>query len=130
MKTAMKALVLAAALTASGCAQTSESPVDLAGDWIGYAILGDGSRADFTMRLAKSEDGYTGTISGTTEAIPEMALRNILVRENRLIGEIDFPTGEGVELIRLDLRYEDDSLEGSYVDPTGDSDIVSFRRQR
>jgi hypothetical protein len=130
MKTAMKALVLAAAFTASGCAQTPESPVDLAGDWIGYAITGDGTRADLQMRLVKSENGYTGTISGTTEAIPEMVLRNILVRENRMIGEFDFPKGQEIELISIDLRYQDDTLEGSYVDPTGDSDRVSFRRER
>jgi hypothetical protein len=77
----------------------------------------------------RGEDGYTGTISVTTEDIPEMVLREIVFDGDRLTFELDFPTEEGADLIRVDLQYSDDTLEGFYTDPTGGSDRVRLRRE-
>jgi CubicO group peptidase (beta-lactamase class C family) len=103
---------------------------DPAGEWTGYVILGNGSRADIRMSMIKSKKGYTGLIRGESGVIPEMQLRKISFKGNRLTYELDFPNGRTIELIRFDLRYRDDVLEGSYTDPTGDSDQVVLRRKQ
>ena len=131
MKTAMMAaLVTVSALMASGPAHTQEpqQSVDLTGDWIGYAIAGDGTQLDFRMSLVRTEEGLTGTLRDVDGAMPEILLRNIVVVGTRLTCELDFPTETGADLIEVTLEYRNDTLSGSYVDPTGDSDRVFFRR--
>lgn len=104
--------------------------VDLTGEWSGHVILGDGSRAEICMSLAKGEDGYSGALRGNGNAIPEMKLRDIIFKLNRLTFEFDFPGARGTELITVDLRYWHDTLDGSYTDPTGDSDRLIVQRER
>lgn len=109
--------------------RSGSARMDPAGEWTGYVILGDGSRADIRMNLTKNQNGYAGILQGESGSIPEMRLRKISFRGNRLTYELDFPSGRAIELIRFDLRYRDDVLEGSYTDPTGDSDKVFLRRK-
>ncbi len=110
--------------------QSQSVSVDLTGEWTGYVILGNGSKADIRMNLVKREEDYSGIISGQSNTIPEMQLRNIILEGNRLTFELDFPNGQKIELIRFKLRYRDDILEGSYTDPTGDSDKVHLQRKQ
>jgi CubicO group peptidase (beta-lactamase class C family) len=107
----------------------SES-VDLSGDWTGYVIMGDGARADIRLRLTQDRRGYAGAIRGNGSAIPRMELRDIVFDSGRLSFEVDFPSARGTELITFNLRYWKDTLDGSYTDPTGDSDKVIVRRER
>ncbi len=104
--------------------------VDLSGEWTGNVIMGDGTRTDIRLSLAKDETGYTGALRGNGNAIPRMELRDIVFERNRLTFEFDFPGARGSELIRVDLRYWDDRLEGSYTDSTGDSDRLTVHRER
>ncbi len=107
----------------------SES-VDLSGAWTGYVIMGNGTRADIVLSLAREESGYVGSVRGISNGIPDMALRNISFERNRLTFDFDFPSGQRIELIEVRLRYRDDVLDGSYTDPTGDSDRMHFERAR
>lgn len=104
--------------------------LDLTGEWTGHVILGNGTKADIRMSLSKGKKGYTGIIRGDSNTIPEMSLQNVILERNRLAFEVDFPAGQKIERIRFDLRYRDDTLKGSYTDPTGDSDEVSVRRMK
>ena len=131
MRPRVTTLVLVTSLlAAAGCARAQESAsVDLTGGWTGYVIMGNGTRADLVMELTQSANGYTGVLRGTDETIPEMQLRNIEFVGDSLTFEFDFPSGHGLELIRVRLRYSDEALTGSYTDPTGDSDRMHFQRR-
>lgn len=130
MKKTIGSLLLAASVAAAvGCAHSSEpASVDLTGNWTGYVIMGNGTRADILMQLAGSEGDYTGTLRGAAGSIPEMRLRNIRVVGDTLTYEFDFDNGSALELIRVRLRYSDGALSGSYVDGVGDSDRIYFER--
>lgn len=132
MRKAIALFALAAlAFGSPGCAQTEESQVavELSGGWLGSAILGDGTQAEIRMQLVRGEDGYTGTVRGTTNDIPEMVLREIVFDGSTFTAELDYPTEAGTDLIRLNLQYSDNTLNGTYTDPTGDSDRVRLWRE-
>lgn len=131
MRTTVRSLLLAGVAAATaGCSSAENSQVsfDLTGEWVGYAIAGDGTQLDFTMTLTREEPGYTGTLRTPDGTIPEIVLRNIVVEDSTFTCDLDFPTQQGTDLIEVMLRFRNDSLSGSYVDPMGDSDRVFFRR--
>jgi hypothetical protein len=99
---------------------------DVAGTWVGYAIVGDGSRVDFTVVIEKGEAGYTGKLSDTAGMIPESPLRNIVFKDKKLTFDFDFPQDMDSVLIRLELTMENETLKGAWFDPDGDSNIVEL----
>lgn len=117
-------------LPAIGEYQLQSQFVDLTGEWIGFVIMGDGTRSAIHMSLVKGEDGYTGAIRGLGSPIQLIELRNIVFEKNRLTCELDFTGERGIELITIDLSHWDGRLEGSYTDPTGHSDKVALQRER
>lgn len=122
--------VLALAVTlVPGLAQTGPK-VDLAGKWAGYTILGDGSRADFSLILEKAADAYTGKISDDSGTMPEMPIKNVTFKEDTLAFEIDFPDGAEMRLIKIVLKLDGEALKGSWTDPDGKSDIVELGRKK
>lgn len=131
MKVSMTVLILAmSAFPVTGCTDAADhpEPPDLTGNWTGYAIAGDGTQLNFTMTLDIEEDGYSGMLHDMEEAIPDIVLRNINVEDGTLSFDLDFPTDQGSDLIRVTLHHRNGTLSGSYTDPSGDSDRVSFRR--
>lgn len=122
------ALVLAAAMTPAFGQKPPK--VDLSGKWNGYAILGDGNRADFNLILEKAADTYTGKINDDAGMMPEMQIKNVAFKDQLLAFEIDFPEGLETRLIKIELKFEADSLKGSWVDPDGNSNIIELGRKK
>jgi len=114
------ALVL---LVGAGFAQKKP---DVIGTWIGYAIVGDGSRVDITVVIEKGAAGYTGKISDATGMVPESPLKNIVFKDSKLTFEFDMTEGMEAMLIKIDLTLENETLKGAWFDPEGNSDLVEL----
>jgi hypothetical protein len=125
-KTLLVLAVVAVALFALVSGAIAQKKPDVAGTWVGYAIVGDGSRVDFTVVIEKGEAGYTGKLSDTAGMIPESPLRNIVFKDKKLTFDFDFPQDMDSVLIRLELTMENETLKGAWFDPDGDSNIVEL----
>jgi hypothetical protein len=108
----------------------AQAKAGIVGAWTGYAILGDGSRADFVLTVAKGDEGLTARLTEESGAIPEIVCRNVVFAENKLTFDIDFPDGMEVVLVKIALSLEGDSLKGIWTDQGGNSDIVEFARKK
>lgn len=108
----------------------AQAKADVTGPWTGYAIVGDGSRADFTLTVGKGDEGFTATITDETGMIPEMIGRSVAFKENKLTFEFDFPNGMDIVLIKIELTLDGDTLKGFWIDPDGSSDIVDLARKK
>jgi len=108
----------------------AQAKAGVVGAWTGYAILGDGSRANFVLTVAKGDEGLTAKLTDETGAIPEIVCRNVAFAENKLTFDIDFPNGMEVVLVKIAVTLEGDSLKGFWTDPGGSSDIVEFTRKK
>ena len=108
----------------------ARAKADIVGSYAGYAIVGDGSRADFILTVAKGEEGLTGKITDETGMLPEMVCRNVAFAENKLTFDIDFPNGMEIVLIKISLSLDGDLLKGFWTDPDGSSDIIELTRKK
>jgi hypothetical protein len=99
---------------------------DIAGTWVGYAIVGDGSRVDFNVVIEKGAAGYTGKLGDTAGMIPESPLKNIVFKDKKLTFEFDLAQGMESQLIKIELTLEGEVLKGAWFDPEGSSDIVEL----
>ncbi len=108
----------------------AQTQAGIVGAYAGYAIVGDGSRADFVLTVAKGEEGLTGKITDETGMLPEMICRNVAFTENKLTFDIDFPNGVEIVLIKISLTLDGDVLKGFWTDPEGSSDIIELIRKK
>jgi len=122
------ALLLLAAL--SPAQQTGKPKVDLTGTWTGHTVLGDGSRAEFSLILAKADTTYAGKITDETGVIPEMQIKSVVFKDPDLTFEIDFPNGAATQLIKIELKVEGETLKGSWLDEEGNSNIIELARKK
>jgi hypothetical protein len=99
---------------------------DVVGTWIGYAIVGDGSRVDITVVIDKGEAGYTGKISDSTGMVPESPLKNIVFKDGKLGFEFDMAQGAEATLIKIELTLDSETLKGAWFDPEGNSDLIEL----
>ncbi len=120
-------LVLAAFATAQ---QPGKPKVDLSGTWAGYAIVGDGSRAEVSLVLEKAGETYSGKITSETGQVPDMAIKNVAFKDPTLTFEVDLPNGPGTQLIKIELKREGDTLKGSWVDEEANSNIIELARKK
>jgi len=97
---------------------------DVAGTWVGYAIVGDADRVDITVVIEKGTTGYTGNISDATGAVPETALKNIVFKDGKLSFEFDM-AAESM-LIKIELTLENETLKGAWFDPEGNTDLIEL----
>jgi hypothetical protein len=122
------ALLLLAALAPAQ--QPGKPKVDLTGSWTGHTFIGDGSRAEFSLILAKAENAYAGKISDETGQMPEMQIKNVAFKDPDLTFEVDFPNGAETQLIKIQLKLEGDSLKGSWLDEEGNSNVIELARKK
>lgn len=125
-KTLFVLAVVALALFVLAAGAFAQKKPDIVGTWVGYAIVGDGSRVDITVVVEKGGAGYTGKLSDTAGMIPESPLRNIEFKDKKLTFDFDFAQGMDSVLIRLDLTLENETLKGAWFDPDGNSDLVEL----
>ena len=121
--------VLALAIATPALAQ-KPAKVNLAGTWTGYTLLGDGNRADINLILEKAGETYAGKINDETGTIPEMQIKNVTFKDSTLDFEVDLPDGSGTQLIKIELKYEADTLKGSWTDLDGESNIIELARKK
>jgi hypothetical protein len=121
---------LAVALALAPAFAQMAGKVDLTGTWTGYTILGDGTRAQFNLILAKAGEGYAGKINDEAGMIPEMAIKNVDFKDPTLTFEIEFPDGAGYRLIKIDLKLEADTLKGSWLDADTNSNVIELARKK
>lgn len=122
--------VLAAALALVPVFAQTAGKVDLSGTWTGYTILGDGTRAEFSLVLARAENTYAGKITSETGMIPEMAIKNVIFKDPALTFEVELPDGAGYQLIKIDLKLEADTLKGSWLDADTNSNVIELARKK
>lgn len=99
---------------------------DVAGTWIGFAVVGDGNRVDLTLVIEKGAAEYTGKINDSTGTVPETSLKNIVFKDNKLTFEFDMTEGAESMLIKIDLTLENETLKGAWFDPDGNTDIIEL----
>ena len=99
---------------------------DVAGTWVGYAIVGDGSRVDFTVVVEKGAAGYTGKISDASGMVPETPLKNIVFKDQKLTLEFEMSEGMETRLIKIELTLENETLKGAWFDPEGNTDLIEL----
>jgi len=125
-KTLLILALVAAAFFALAAGAVAQKTPDVAGTWVGYAIVGDGSRVDLTLVIEKGNAGYTGKLSDMAGMVPESSLRNIVFKDKKLTFDFDFAQGMDSVLIKLDLTLENETLKGAWFDPDGNSDLVEL----
>jgi len=119
------AVAMMALLVLSGGVFAQKKP-DVIGTWVGYAIVGDGSRVDFTVVIEKGQAGFTGKLFDMTGMIPESPLKNIVFKDNKLTFEFDLAEGMESSLIKIDLTLENETLKGAWFDPDGNSNMIEL----
>ena len=119
------AVAMMALLVLSGGVFAQKKP-DVIGTWVGYAIVGDGSRVDFTVVIEKGQAGLTGKLFDMTGMIPESPLKNIVFKDNKLTFEFDLAEGMDSQLIKIDLTLENETLKGAWFDPEGNSNMIEL----
>src|SRR4030042_3255632 len=70
-KTLLILVATALALLILGAGLFAQKKPDVIGTWIGYAVVGDGSRGDITLVIDKGEAGDPGKLTDTTGLGPE-----------------------------------------------------------
>jgi hypothetical protein len=118
-----------AVLAAPAFAQVSPK-VDLSGTWTGFTVLGEGVRAEFSLTLQKTEGGYAGKITSEDGVIPEMTIKDVTFAEPLLEFSVDFPDSSGTVLIKIGLKYENETLKGVWANPDGDSNAIELQRKK
>ncbi len=119
------ALASLSVLAGAAFAQTAKKP-DVVGTWLGFAIVGDGSRVDITVVIDKGEMGYTGKLADATGMVPESPLKEIVFKDAKLSFEFDLTEGAETRLIKIDLTLEGETLKGVWFDPDGNSNIIEL----
>jgi hypothetical protein len=119
------ALVTLALVALLGGVFAQKKP-DIVGTWVGYAIVGDGSRVDITAVIEKNAAGYTGKLSDTAGMVPESPLKNMVFKEKKLTFEFDLAQGAESTLIKIELTLENEVLKGAWFDPEGNTDLVEL----
>ncbi|OGD27673.1 MAG: hypothetical protein A2V57_01130 [Candidatus Aminicenantes bacterium RBG_19FT_COMBO_65_30] len=125
-KTLLILVATALALLILGAGLFAQKKPDVIGTWIGYAVVGDGSRVDITLVIDKGEAGYTGKLSDTTGMVPESPLKEIVFKDGKLTFEIDLAQGMESQLIKIELTLENETLNGAWFDPEGNSDVIEL----
>ncbi len=125
-KTLLILVATALALLILGAGLFAQKKPDVIGTWIGYAVVGDGSRVDITLVIDKGEAGYTGKLSDTTGMVPELPLKEIVFKDGKLTFEIDLAQGMESQLIKIELTLENETLNGAWFDPEGNSDVIEL----
>jgi hypothetical protein len=120
-------LTLAALSLLAGTAfsQAAKKP-DIVGTWLGFAVVGDGSRIDITVVFDKGLTGYTGKLADANGMVPESPLKEIVFKDNKLTFEFDLAEGAETRLIKIELTLEGETLKGVWFDPDGNSDIIEL----
>jgi len=122
--------VLTLALAFAPAFAQNAGKVDLTGTWTGYTVLGDGTRAEFSLILEKEGPGYSGKITSESGMIPDMPIRDVTFRDLLLDFAVDFPDSSGPQPIKIELKFENNMLKGGWADPNGNSNVIELQRKK
>ncbi|MBN2264359.1 MAG: hypothetical protein JW775_00970, partial [Candidatus Aminicenantes bacterium] len=119
----------AIALIVATAGAFGQAKPDILGTWTGYTYVGDGSRFDFVLTVAKGEEGLTAKIGDTTGMMTEIICRAVAFADNKLTFELDYPEGMDLIPIKVALTLDGDSLKGAWTDPDGSQDLIEMVRK-
>ena len=108
----------------------AQGKAGIVGAWTGHTFVGDGMRAEFILIVDKGNEGLTAKLTSETGMIPEIICRKVAFAENKLTFELDFPEGMDVSLIKVSLVLDGDTLNGSWANPDGDTDVIELVRRK
>ena len=116
-------LFLAALVAASVPLWAAENPV---GTWVGATEVPDQGADGITLTIAKSDGGYTGTMTDSLGMVAKEALRDIEFAEGVLT--FGFALTDGTAM-KMRLTITGDKMAGEWQHPEGSAGAITFERK-
>jgi len=116
-------LFLAALVVLTVPLWAAENPV---GTWVGITEVPDQGADEVTLTIAKSNGGYTGTMTDSLGMVAREALRDIAFAEGVLT--IGFALTDGTAM-KMTLKIAGDKMAGEWQHPEGDVGAITLERK-
>jgi hypothetical protein len=116
-------LFLAALVALTVPLWAAENPV---GTWVGITEVPDQGADEVTLTIAKSNGGYTGTMTDSLGMVAREALRDIAFAEGVLT--IGFALTDGTAM-KMTLKVTGDKMVGEWRHPEGDVGAITLERK-
>ena len=116
-------LFLAALVALTVPLWAAENPV---GTWVGITEVPDQGADEVTLTIAKSNGGYTGTMTDSLGMVAKEALRDIAFAEGVLT--IGFALTDGTAM-KMTLKIAGDKMAGEWQHPEGDVGAITLERK-
>jgi len=116
-------LFLAALVVLTVPLWAAENPV---GTWVGITEVPDQGADEVTLTIAKSNGGYTGTMTDSLGMVAKEALRDIAFAEGVLT--IGFALTDGTAM-KMTLKIAGDKMAGEWQHPEGDVGAITLERK-
>ena len=116
-------LFLAALVVLTVPLWAAENPV---GTWVGITEVPDQGADEVTLTIAKSDGGYTGTMTDSLGMVAKEALRDIAFAEGVLT--IGFALTDGTAM-KMTLKIAGDKMAGEWQHPEGDVGAITLERK-
>jgi hypothetical protein len=102
----------------------AENPV---GTWVGTTEVPDQGADGVTLTIAKSDGGYTGTMTDSLGMVAREALRDIEFAEGMLT--FGFALTDGTAM-KMKLKIAGDRMAGEWQHPEGDIGAITLERKK
>jgi hypothetical protein len=102
----------------------AENPV---GTWVGTTEVPDQGADEVTLTIAKSDGGYTGTMTDSLGMVAKEALRDIEFAEGVLT--FGFSLADGAAM-KMKLKIAGDRMAGEWQHPEGDIGAITLERKK
>lgn len=102
----------------------AENPV---GTWVGTTEVPDQGADEVTLTIAKSDGGYTGTMTDSLGMVAREALRDIAFADGALT--FGFALTDGTAM-KMTLKVTGDKMAGQWQHPEGDAGAITFERKK
>jgi hypothetical protein len=102
----------------------AENPV---GTWVGTTEVPDQGADGVTLTIAKSDGGYTGTMTDSLGMVAREALRDIEFAEGVLT--FGFALTDGTAM-KMKLKIAGDRMAGEWQHPEGDIGAITLERKK
>lgn len=116
-------LFLAALVALAVPLWAAENPV---GTWVGTTEVPDQGADGVTLTIAKSDGGYTGTMTDSLGMVAREPLRDIEFAEGVLT--FGFSLTDGTAM-KMKLKIAGDKMSGEWQHPEGDAGAITLERK-
>jgi hypothetical protein len=120
--------VLYAAVLLFSLTAVLQAGPDLAGTWLGKTEVPNAGADELTLKLQKTETGYTGRIADSLAIIaPDTEIKDVKIDGAKLT--FNFPLADGA-IVVCELKIDGDKMTGQWVHPEGDTGAIEFARKK